>query len=169
MSLPYTHYKHRTIVPLHKYVIYKHTHSSGRLAADSVEPEHLVRNLAFHVDDVEPGHVARRVVRRGDRALPLRDDERVRVALEVARGREVPLGAQTRTVGVRHEVVLGEDLGRVDLVEEVDDGLDGPGDELPDVVQVVLDGGEAGIGRQARRVDDLCDGANGPACVPESR
>ena len=118
-----------------------------RLPADRVKAEDLVCDLALHVHDVKPCDVPRRVRRSGDGTLALGDDERIGVTLERARRREVPLGAEALARrGVRDEVVLAKHFERVEEVQEVDDDLNRVRYEVrPDVVEVVLDGGESRV------------------------
>ena len=112
---------------------------------------------------MQPRDVRARVLRRRDRAVAPREDERVVVALEPRVRAEVPHRAHARARdGVRLEEVLREHRGRVQLVQDVDDRLDGLRDELPDLVEVVLDRGEVRLERHAGRVEQLRDGTGAP-------
>ena len=113
---------------------------------------------------MQPGDVVRSIGRGRNRAVDLPQDVRIGVAREARVRAEVPDGAHARAGdGVGLEEVLAEDHGRVELVEETDDRLDGLRDELrPDVVEVVLDRGVLRGGGEAGCVDDLCDSADAP-------
>ena len=102
----------------------------GGLATDSVRADDDIRDraprVAADVHDLEPGDV-RRGVRCGHAVLAARDDEGACVPRECGvpgRG-EVPLrGHALACRRVRHEVVLGENVGRVQDVLGLDEFLD---------------------------------------------